>query len=334
MKLPAQVQVGVESLLGDRAGGGGQARIVRAAPVRGGCINPSARLESEDGKGFFLKWNDSAPVEMFVAEADGLRALAEGVAATVPGGVAANAGEPGLLRVPDILGWGGSGTSADPGWLLMELLPQGRPGPGYGARLGRGLALLHGGDGEEDADPGDGGDVTGYGWRRDNFIGSLPQENQPSRDWSTFWRDRRLAPQLRMARSGGWFSGKEGRILDTLLDRLDDLLPPEEMAGPGLLHGDLWSGNYYPGPGSEPVLIDPAVYRGEGEVDLAMMELFGSFPRGFLEGYQEIRPLRPAYDAFRRDLYQLYYLLVHVNLFGGGYAAGSLAAARRVLAAV
>jgi fructosamine-3-kinase len=98
--------------------------------------------------------------------------------------------------------------------------------------------------------------------------------------------------------------------------------------GPGLIHGDLWSGNLYPDLDGQPVLIDPATYHGVGEVDLAMMELFGSLPRGFEEGYGGIAP---EYDAFRRDLYQLYYLLVHVNLFGGGYEQGSLGAAERAL---
>jgi len=135
-----------------------------------------------------------------------------------------------------------------------------------------------------------------------------------------------------MARDRGYFSGAEGPALDSLLDRLAAVLDGAGEMGPALLHGDLWSGNYYPGPQGEPVLIDPAAYRGTGEVDLAMMELFGSLPRGFLEGYESRRPLARAYGAFRRDLYQLYYLLVHVNLFGAGYIRGSLAAAERVLA--
>jgi fructosamine-3-kinase len=112
---------------------------------------------------------------------------------------------------------------------------------------------------------------------------------------------------------------------------MDEILPDSQDRGPSLLHGDLWSGNFYPGPSGEPVLIDPAVYLGAGEVDLAMMELFGSFPRGFVEGYTKGRGLDPEYGSFRRDLYQLYYLLVHVNLFGGGYESGSIAAAERVL---
>jgi fructosamine-3-kinase len=152
--------------------------------------------------------------------------------------------------------------------------------------------------------------------------------------WSDFWRDRRLEPQLRTARDRGYFGGAHAAVMDTLLERVEEAMEGTCPEGPSLLHGDLWSGNYYAGPDGGPVLIDPAVYRGAGEVDLAMMELFGSLPSGFRDGYAAVRPLDPEYERIRRDLYQLYYLLVHVNLFGGGYAASSLAAATRVLRAV
>lgn len=119
--------------------------------------------------------------------------------------------------------------------------------------------------------------------------------------------------------------------MEELLEQTEGLLDDSAGDSPALLHGDLWSGNFYAGPGGEPVIIDPAVYRGAGEVDLAMMELFGSFPHRFREGYEGLRSMPPEYAAFRRDLYQLYYLLVHVNLFGGSYVSGSMAAAERAL---
>ena len=134
------------------------------------------------------------------------------------------------------------------------------------------------------------------------------------------------------ARERGYFRGADGRDLDRLLDRMEDILPEIPEAGPALIHGDLWSGNYFPDSDGHPVLIDPAVYRGDGEVDLAMMELFGSLPRGFVDAYDHVRGVSLRYREYGRDLYQLYYLLVHVNLFGGGYVSGSLGAARRVLA--
>ena len=309
MTVPTSVLQGVESALEARSGKA--VRISGTAPVGGGCINPSAKLEADTGEHYFLKWNSASPPEMFHAEADGLRGLAA----------------PGVLRVPEFLGQGGKGSSVEPGWLLLEFIPQGRPSPDYGRCLGEGLAEIHASaltipDPEEGAP---------YGWRQDNFIGSLPQENDPSDDWITFWRERRLDPQLRMARDRGHFTGRGGQVMDRLLDHLEEVMAGSEAEGPALLHGDLWSGNYFAGPAGEPVLIDPAVYRGAGEVDLAMMELFGSFPQGFREGYGSRRELAPEYDAFRRDLYQLYYLLVHVNLFGGSYVNGSLAAAERAL---
>jgi fructosamine-3-kinase len=256
---------------------------------------------------------------MFEAEADGLQGLAAAQA----------------LRVPEVLGLGGSGTHGDPGWLLLEFIPQGRPGPDYGRVLGEGLADLHNFKSVHSTPSAGAGDESGegvsYGWHRDNFIGSLPQENSPLSDWASFWRDRRLEPQVRMARDQGHFRGRGGSVLDELLERMDEVMAGSSPEGPTLLHGDLWSGNFYAGPSGEPVIIDPAVYRGVGEVDLAMMELFGSFPRRFREGYGSTRELSPEYDAFRRDLYQLFYLLVHVNLFGGGYVSGSLSAAQRAL---
>jgi fructosamine-3-kinase len=310
VNVPASVLRGVESALAARSGKA--VGIRNAAPVGGGCINPAARVEAEDGEAFFLKWNPAHPPEMFAAEADGLRALAA----------------PGVLRIPEALAWGGNGTGMDPSWLLLEFIPRGRPDAHYGRRLGEGLALLHvsASTGREPPRP-----RAAYGWHRDNFIGSLPQENEPSDDWAVFWRDRRLAPQVRRAREGGYFTGTGGQILDRLISRLDEVMADSAGEGPALLHGDLWSGNFYAGPSGEPVLIDPAVYQGSGEVDLAMMELFGSFPPGFRDGYGSRRTLAPEYDGFRRALYQLYYLLVHVNLFGGGYVSGSLAAAERAL---
>jgi protein-ribulosamine 3-kinase len=309
MTVPASLLQSVESALESHSGR--SVRIMSTAPIGGGCINPSAKLEVENGERYFLKWNSSAPTEMFEAEADGLMALAATRA----------------LRVPEVLGRGGSGNTLDPAWLLLEFIPQGRPDPDYGRRLGQGLAELHafGLTTPESLAR------VAYGWHRDNFIGSLPQRNDPTDDWVTFWRDRRLEPQLRMARDRGHFPGRGGELLDNLLARLDEVMVGAGREGPAFLHGDLWSGNFFPGPAGEPVLIDPAVYRGAGEVDLAMMELFGSFPVGFREGYGSRRELAPEYEGFRRDLYQLYYLLVHVNLFGGSYVRGSLTAAERAL---
>lgn len=302
--VPPPVLAAVTTLLENRFG---RPPALRSpTPVGGGCINPSARIEADTGEAFFLKWNEAADPEMFAAEADGLRGLEA----------------PGAVRIPEVVGWGGSCSRADPGWLLLEFVSSGTRAEDYGTQLGEGLAALHTAPAS-----------TAFGWRRDNFIGSLPQRNQEADSWALFWRDRRIAPQVELARERGFFRNKDGNALDTLLNRMEEILPRTPEAGPALLHGDLWSGNYFPDARGRPVLIDPAVYRGDGEVDLAMMELFGSFPHGFAEAYRRARGISSRYREYGRDLYQLYYLLAHVNLFGGGYVSGALGAAGRVLAA-
>ena len=304
--LPDGVRTGVEAALEGVAGR--PVRVLSARALGGGCINPSARVETDGGEAFFVKWNERAPRGMFEAEADGLEALR-------------TAARGGPLVVPEVLGSSdaaGSGTA----WLLLELVPEGRPGAAYAEALGHGLAALH-------------RRVDGpYGWARDNFLGSLPQANPESDGWTAFWRDARLVPQLARARASGHFRGAQGRALEEVVERLDRALEGEEDGGPSLVHGDLWGGNVYPGPDGRPVLIDPAVYRGHGEVDLAMSELFGGFPPGWLDAYAEARPLDERYERVRRPLYQIYYLLAHVNLFGASYVAGTTRAARAVLSAL
>ena len=294
-RLPAALETAVADALG---GLGASAHIVASEPVGGGCINHGSRLVTDRGERFFLKWNAHAPAGMFAAEADGLRALA-----------AADA-----LRVPRVIAHGDA-----PAFLLLEYVEPGRPGPDYAEELGIGLARLH-----RERDP-------RWGWPRDNFIGSLDQANATSPTWGAFWRDRRLAPQLALARERGHFAGTGRRELERLLERCEEVLAVVEEEGPGLLHGDLWGGNVFSDAHGVPVLIDPAVYRGHREVDLAMSELFGGFPGSWPDAYDDAWPIDPAYADHRRALYQLYYLLVHVNLFGAGYEAGCVRAAREAL---
>ena len=291
--LPAAVAREVEQGLEEL---GRPARIVRSDPLSGGCINPSARLTTDRGEHFFLKWNARAPAGMFGAEARGLAALAATRA----------------LRVPEVRGVGAQ-------WLLLEHVEGGRPARDYAERLGRGLAALHRGDA-----------AAPWGWEQDNFIGRLAQTNQPARTWGEFWRDRRLGTQLALARSTGHLSGKEGRVLDEVVERCPVLLA--DVGGPpSLLHGDLWGGNVFADEHGQPVIIDPAVYRGHHEADLAMSELFGGFPAGWPGAYADAWPIDPGYARYRRALYQLYYLLVHVNLFGAGYESGCVRAAKEAL---
>lgn len=296
--LPAPVEEQVLRAL--RAADDQETSIACVRPVGGGCINDSVRLETTGGESYFLKWNADRP-GLFSAEADGLRALQ---GATV-------------LRVPEVAGVG-TGEDGSPGWLLLEFISEGRTGPAYGETLGRGLARLHRTSGES------------WGWDEDNYIGSLRQTNGPRGTWSEYWIEERLRPQLQRARRGGLLEGDE-RNWNRLFARMDDLVGPAEDEGPSLLHGDLWSGNVYPGPEGQPVLIDPAVYRGHREVDLAMTELFGGFPEAFYDAYDEAWPLATGYARTRRHLYQLYPLLVHVNLFGSGYAERTRRALERTL---
>lgn len=309
--LPPSVRDGVVQAIRDLSGSG--VHLTGATAVGGGCINNGVRIETSQGERYFLKWNASAPAGMFEAEADGLNALR----------AAADRVEEEIRpKVPRPLATRPSGSGPD--WLLMEWLEPASGAVDDQARLGRGLARIHGLEEETDRE----GRPT-FGWSTDNWIGSLPQDNQPSHSWADFWRDRRIAPQLTLAREGGHL---RNALMDDLLAAI-----PAALAGvgtPSLLHGDLWSGNSYATAAGVPALVDPAVYRGHGEVDLAMSELFGGFTSSFYEAYEEVRPISAGYRSHRRALYQLYYLLVHVNLFGRSYVAGCRRVAEEVLSAV
>jgi fructosamine-3-kinase len=291
--IPDALRTAVEARLGP---------VLRASPVSGGCINHGVRVELADGP-VFLKHNADAPAGLFAAEARGLQALADA------------ADE---LAVPRPLAWAEAEDGA-PAWIAMEWLePAVRPRD-FAERLGRGLAELHGLSTRPE----------NWGWMEDNYIGRLPQQNGPMDSWAEFWRARRLEPQLAMARAAGRLPGREADW-DRLFDRLPALLDDAKAEGPSLLHGDLWGGNVLAA-AAGPALIDPAVYRGHREADLAMTELFGGFGDGFHAAYGEAWPLLPGYPA-RRAVYQLWYLLVHVNLFGGGYVGQTAGVLREALA--
>ena len=278
--------------------------ILGAEPVTGGCIHQTARVSTDLREDFFLKWDQGPPSDVFAAEADGLSAL-HGLTRGSTG-----------LTVPEVIGY--ADAKEKPAWLLLEYVPRGSPAADYGECLGEALAALH--------EAGEGP----YGWHRSNYIGSLPQTNAPMDDWPAFWWSERLEPQLALAGDNGRLANLD-REWATLESRLPTLLGGAEEDGRSVLHGDLWSGNVYPGPDGGPVLVDPAVYRGHREVDLAMTELFGGFPKSFYAAYEDHRPLTDGYEDTRRMVYQLYPLLVHVNLFGGSYVDGAAGALRRVL---
>jgi fructosamine-3-kinase len=272
----------------------GAFRIERATPVAGGCIHRCLVLEG-GGRKYFAKINDRSQLDSFAAEAEGLAALAA-------------AG----VRVPVPLCQGQAGVAA---FLVLEHLDL--RGNGDYAALGRSLAAVHSIRGEF------------FGWLRDNYIGRTPQLNRCSPSWSDFWREARLGPQLSLARENGL-----GKSLLRKGEQLAEAIPvllSQHAPAASLLHGDLWSGNAGFLADGTPVLFDPAVYWGDREADLAMTELFGGFPQDFYSAYAEAAPLDPGY-AVRKTLYNLYHVLNHANLFGGGYAAQAERMIERLLA--
>lgn len=236
--------------------------------------------------------NTKKNAPFFAAEAMGLSAIAQ----------------TGAVRTPRILGSGTEEGRSGRAFLLLEFIDSTGCIPTYWETLARQLAAMHR---AETADYVDGGS---YGFVCDNYIGARSQVNTAHDSWAAFFRDCRLEPQFRHA--ARFFSVLELRKITRLLDHIDEILVEPER--PSLLHGDLWSGNVITGNDGRAWLIDPAVYVGHAEADLAMTELFGGFAPVFYDAYKECAPLQPDYDR-RRDLYNLYHLLNHLNMFGRSY---------------
>jgi protein-ribulosamine 3-kinase len=280
--IPESVRTMVTQQLADS--GLGDVRMIEFSFSHGGCINHGGRLSTSQGD-FFLKWNDaSAFPGMFSAEARGIELLASTETVEVP-----------VVQ----------GTSEDRHYqyLLLEFVKEGSRGPSYWSMLGEQLAHLHMMSAEH------------FGLDHDNYIGSLPQINSRSESWVDFFVQARLEPLARRLDQSGSGSNLPSRKLEKLYARLPQEIPEES---PALLHGDLWSGNLMINPSGMPALIDPAVYYGHREMDLAFTTLFGRFDSRFYEAYEAVHPLQPGYED-RFDLHNLYPLLVHANLFGGHY---------------
>jgi len=271
--------------------------IESRSEIGGGCINECYVVQGQ-GRAYFVKLNAPAKADMFSAEAAGLDEIARSHTVRVPHPVC-------------------HGANAGASWLVLEHLEL-RPGDDRSQRaLGRNLARMHRTTGSR------------YGWHRDNTIGATPQINTGYEDWIAFWHERRLGFQLRLAASrgqGGRLITSGERLLAALPAFFRGYTPP-----PSLLHGDLWSGNAGRTADGEPVIYDPAVYYGDREADLAMTELFGGFPGSFHEAYAAEYPLDPGYPT-RKHLYNLYHVLNHLNLFGGGYGAQALRMIEQLLA--
>lgn len=256
------------------------ARIERVTGLAGGDINQAYRADLADGRAVFVKTNEKPPPDMYAAEAHGLAWLGEAKA----------------LAIPEAL-------AVSPMFLVLEFW-DGRPAPGFDEALGHGLAALHRFG------------APSFGLPRANFIGRLPQTNATRSTWCDFYRDCRLAPMVRSATDEGLLPDGVPRRFEALYAKLQELVGAVEP--PSRLHGDLWGGNLHVTPDGRPALIDPAVYGGHREIDLAMMMLFGGFSGAVFSAYHEAWPLAPGHEE-RVALYQLYPLLVHVNLFGISY---------------
>lgn len=261
--------------------------MVRAvARVSGGDINDAYRVTFADGRRLFVKTNRSAPPDFFVREAEGLAFLESAL-------------DPALLRVPGVVH---SSASA----LVLEHLELVPASDVVEERLGRGLAHLHRAP------------LAHFGLDHDNYIGTLPQSNRRAATWAEFYGQERLVAQARLPQADRLLDRTHRRRLERLVTGLDELVGDPEP--PARLHGDLWGGNWLCTP-SGPFLVDPAVYGGHREIDLAMMRLFGGFSERVFAAYEEAAPLSPGHQE-RVSLYQLYPLLVHVNLFGATYLSG------------
>ncbi len=247
--------------------------------VGGGSIN-QAYILSGDGLSYFVKLNQPAQLSMFEAEVLALRQIQETATIRVP--------QPICLGITD-----------HNSYLVLENLDL--AGSGNWQAMGCDLAALH-----------QNGRADAFGWQQNNTIGSTNQPNVWSSAWPEFFIQQRLVYQFKLAQRRGGSFPQASALLEGVAQQL------QHRPTPALVHGDLWSGNAAFTAAGQPVIFDPAAYYGDREVDLAMTELFGGFPASFYQGYQQVLPISPDYQQ-RKVIYNLYHILNHFNLFGGGY---------------
>jgi len=267
-------------------------KVAGTRRISGGDINEAYRLTLTDGKCIFMKTNTKANLPLFTAEAAGLTAIARTKA----------------VSTPRILGIGTDGEGAGYSFLLLEFVAGKNRSKNYWEDFARRLADMHRASTAGLVSNGK------YGFDGDNYIGRRRQINTGHDGWISFFRDCRLGPQFEDA--ARYFDREDSKRIIRFLDHIDEVLLEPEY--PSLLHGDLWAGNVITGKDGETWLIDPAVYVGHAEADIAMTELFGGFPPAFYAAYKEAAPLQPGYER-RRDVYNLYHLLNHLNMFGRIY---------------
>ena len=251
--------------------------------LSGGCINSAVRVKTDRGP-FFMKWNDQEKHEMFLAETEGLKLLKRC----------------GQFTIPEVLG---CGIVDEASYLILEFIESAPPNERYWEIMGHKLAALH--RHQNDL----------FGLKHKNYIGSLDQNNTWKPDWIDFFIENRLEVQLQLALKRGLITSGYISVFRKIYSCFNDLFPPEK---PSLLHGDMWSGNVMTASNGEPCLIDPAVYFGHREMEIAFTRLFGGFDQHFYDSYNNAFPMEEGFDQ-RVDVYNLYPLLVHLNLFGASY---------------
>jgi fructosamine-3-kinase len=266
-------------------------KINSFSSLSGGCISDAYKVTTDNGSHFFLKHNSSVSNDMFIKEANGLKELSK-----------ANA-----IRIPEVL-------SFDEDYILLEFIPTGSRKKNFFEEFGRRFAEMHKYTSNE------------FGFYEDNYIGSNPQKNIPDvkekNDWVSFYFNKRILFQLELAEKLGNSTDSLRKGISKLENKIEEIIG-DTKEKPSLLHGDLWGGNYMVDENGDAVLIDPAVYYGHREADLGMTKLFGGFSSEFYKLYFETFPLEDGYD-YRENIYKLYHVLNHLNLFGGGYYSQAL----------
>jgi fructosamine-3-kinase len=261
-------------------------------PLSGGSISNTYRITFADKETYLLKTNSQDHGDMFIKEEHGLQELKKA----------------GAIRVPEVL-------YSDSGFILLEFINSAPKVNNFFEEFGRKFALLHKYTSNE------------FGFYENNYIGSTPQINKPDNsstlNWVSFYFTNRLLFQFRLLEKNGYADSALRNAFSKLEQKIDQIIP-ESDASQSLLHGDLWGGNYMSDENGNSCLIDPAVYYGHREADLAMTRLFGGFPQSFYNSYNETFPLQEGWQ-YRENIYKLYHVMNHLNLFGGGYYSQTLA---------
>ena len=278
MKITYELKKKIEEVIGTE--------IIAINSVSGGCISNACRLDTKTGLNYFLKYNDHTSNDMFLKEANGLKELAK----------------TGTIRVPQVI-------LAERTYILLEYVECNRPAKNFFEEFGRKFAELHKYNSGT------------FGFFEDNYIGSTDQKNIASEiektNWIEFYWNKRILFQYKLAEKNGYAASELKLGIKKLEAKISEILSGSEEA-PSLLHGDLWGGNYMSDENGNACLIDPAVYYGHREADLAMTKLFGGFDRKFYSSYNEAFPLKDG-SQHRENIYKLYHVLNHLNLFGRGY---------------